>query len=348
MLTDFDQESAKEWAVYVPLIGLELTALGSDTLDIGNIRLKKMNELEMAALRNKVDLIIVSASAPHDAAKIQANRSSFQKMLDTIDGTVCAEYHATGEPQRAREIAEEQTQDILDLLSYFISFRYPKSYNIAVGLQGELARSVRMTLLLSSAEDGFHLDTRAPRQYAPLFLTPDDVEYMKKLGVFYLANMLKKTKLNGFEETLLDGIRWFATSQRQLKKTLEFVSLVTCLENCLTVGDGDPIALSIAERCALLLGETLQSRQRLRKEVRYLYSLRSRILHDGITESRWRSTKKDAEICPDFDSCLARLRYVTLGLLANLVRRKDEFKFRSKRDLLDWIDEEKLTPKKSS
>ncbi len=348
LFAEFDLESAREWGVYVPLAGIDLTATESSSLEIGNVCLKQMNDARMKSLNDKINSIILSSPYPNEDANREAYSIQIRTMLDKFSGEVCAVYHVTAESRKAKEIAEEQTQDILDLLTYFICTRYPKSYGISVGLYGELARSARVTVCVPLAQDGFSIQTDIARRYTPLQLTSENIEQMKLRGIFHVANILKKGERNDFEETLLDGIRWFATSQRQLKKTLEFVTLMTCLENCVTPKGSDPKATAIAEGCAFLLGDTLKSRNSLKADVKYLYRLRSGTLHSGTTERGWENANFDPDICPDFDSCLAKLRGITMALIDVLIQYHGEFGFKSKQDLLDWIEEEKLTPKKKS
>src|SRR5665647_1895762 len=144
---DLDRETPKEWIVYLPLAGI--AGISGDTLKIGRARLQYMNSAEMDDLRGKLDSILLASSAPSDKAK-EFNVAFIRDRAETLKETVCAVYHITAEPEKAKEIAEEKTQDVLDLLSYFISFIHSSDYKGAVRLQGEMTGGHRTTLLLSS------------------------------------------------------------------------------------------------------------------------------------------------------------------------------------------------------
>jgi hypothetical protein len=150
LVVDFDREASQEWIVYLPIAGIE--AISGNSLKIGRACLKYMNSVEMEVLRGKVDKILLTPSAPSDKAK-EANVSIIWKQAEKLNKTVCALYQITAESERAKEIAEEQTQDVLDLLSYFISFIHSRDYKGAVRLQGEMASGHRTTLLLTSNAD---------------------------------------------------------------------------------------------------------------------------------------------------------------------------------------------------
>jgi hypothetical protein len=259
-----------------------------------------------------------------------------RERVDTLKETVCAVYLIKAESGRAIEIAEERTQDVLDLLSYFTSFKYSRSYKGAVRLQGELARDKRTTLLLSPTTDAFHIANRLTGEYMPVQFTKDDIKDMKRLGIFEVSAIIESGRPNKFQKTVLAAIHWFAASQRQETPEIEFVNLVTCLENCLTPDDDySSIRASIAEGCALLLTADLEPRRQLRKAVLDIYGIRSKIVHSGQS-----LTSEKNKLC------LAYLRVIARDLLLVLIKQIDDFK--SKEDLLKWLTEQKLAPKSNA
>lgn len=324
------KEASKEWVVYLPLAGI--AGISGSTLKIGRARLQYMNSVEMDALRGKVDSILLTSSAPSDKAK-EVNHAFIRDRAETLKETVCAVHHITAEPERAKETAEEQTQDVLDLLSYFISFIHSRDYNGAVRLQGEMASGHRTTLLLTSDADRLHQVNQRTGAYMPIQFTAEDIEDMKRLGIFDVSAIIESGRPTKFQKTVLEGIRWFAASQRQDVLDIEFVNLVTCLENCLTPNDSSSISASVAEGCALLLQDDLKPRRELRAHVSEIYSIRSGIVHRGkrITSERDKL-------------CLAHLRAIARDLLLVLIKEHIN-DFKSKDDLLEWLTEQKLAPK---
>lgn len=329
LVADLDRQASTEWVVYLPLAGI--SSISGNSLKIGRTCLKYMNSVQMSALFEKIDAIFVNRRAQGDKSEI--GRDEFVRgRIETLKDTVCAIHHVTAESGRAIEIAEEQTQEILDLLSYFISFIHSRDYKGAVRLQGEMAGGHRTTVLLSPTNDLFYLANRRTGAYMPVEFTKDDIKAMNALGIFNVSAVIETGRPTPFQKTVLAGIRWFAASQRQDTPEIEFVNLVTCLENCLTPGDGSSIRASIAEGCAILLEDELDQRLQLKATVLEIYDIRSKIVHRGgsITSKQEKSR-------------LADLRLIARGLLAVLIKRIDEFK--EKQSLLTWIESQKLTPK---
>jgi Apea-like HEPN len=328
-----NKEASKEWVVYLPLAGI--AGISGDSLKIGHARLQYMNSVEMDALYGKVDSILMASSAPSEKAK-EANAAFIQHRAATLKGTVCAVFQITAEPEKAKEIAEEQTQDVLDLLSYFISFIHSRDYKGAVRLQGEMAGGHRTTLLISSDTDRLYQANERTGTYMPIEFTAEDIESMKKLGIFDVSAILERGQPTPFQKTILEGIRWFAASQRQDVLDIEFVNLVTCLENCLTPNDSSSINASVAEGCALLLADDLEPRGELRAHVREIYSIRSGIVHRGKRITRERDKL-----------CLDHLRAFARNLLLVLIKEHIN-DFKSKENLLDWLTEQKLARKSNA
>jgi hypothetical protein len=313
-VVDLDREASEEWIVCLPLSGI--AGISGNSLKIGRACLRYMNSVEMDTLRATI------GSIPNEFVRGR---------IETLKETVCAIYHITGESDGAKEIAEEQTQDVLDLLSYFVSFMHSRDYKGAVRLQGEMAAGHRTTLLLSPGNGRWHLAAERTGMYMPVEFTRNDVKAMKRLGIFDLSAIIERGRPTKFQQTVLAGIRWFAASQRQETPEIEFVNLVTCLENCLAPGDGTPIGSSIAEACSILLKDELEQRLSLRSTVLQIYKVRSKIVHGASLTSKLET------------SLLDQLRVITRRLLAVLIERIDEFK--DKEALLTWIQRQKLTPK---
>lgn len=330
ILVDFKDEYPKKWKVYVPLIGIIIENIEHNTLKIGKAQLIEMNDRQILDLYSKIDSSLVLApQSLKDTPETKEQKKEFiQKWLETIKDTICAVYDITAEPGKALEIAEEYTQHILYVLTYTIAFLHSKSSNVAVGLQGEMGRGTRTAILVSSGEDAFHI--RGKRVGAlPFMINPEVLEIMEKLAVFDILSMLEKSKLTGFDDTFINGITWFVTAQKQLKRELEFVSLVTCLETFLSPGGDERIAASIGDGCAVLIEDELEKRKRMKKAVKEIYGLRSEIVHTGSMKSSQNS-----------ESCLEYLRELIRALIWVMIKRKSEFK--DKDELLMWIDEQRL------
>lgn len=160
-------------------------------------------------------------------------------------------------------------------------------------------------------------------------INTDNVVKMEAIGVFKIANLLKKpfNTLTDMEKTLLRSIHWFAIYQAQFENENKLLCLITCLETLFTPQGRDPIGTAIAEAVAFINSDTLAERKKIKKTVKEMYSLRSAISHGGY------KAVSDTE--------LDELLVVTRTLMLRMIARYDEFKSRG--DLLNWIEEKKLS-----
>lgn len=103
-------------------------------------------------------------------------------------------------------------------------------------MPGEVSAAQRIIPTLSPQNFNLVLETVGP--LTPFEFSPQNVEIMKRLGVFEVSAILRKPhkKQTDFEETLLRGIHWFADAQVQPEVENRLLSLIACLETFLTLG----------------------------------------------------------------------------------------------------------------
>lgn len=315
---------AVEWTAYVPLFGIDMWM---DALSLGNITLGQVTAADSDKLVRMVEAATAATknSSEEREAFIDSERHSIDRHLR---GKVCAVYKVVAEPQRAQERAETETRRVLDLLQYGVAALYPKSLRVVVGLQGEVASGIRYAGIFSGNPGGYFGPHSRVGALARLELTPENVEHLAKIGVFAMANVLKKpdNRLTDFERTLLRGLHWFANAQTQVEPENELLNLMTCLETYLTPRDGNPIRTAVAEGTAIIIGTGLENRKRLKRRIQSLYSTRSGVSHGG---------KKEV-----LDKDVIELGRIAGYLTMTLIRRKDEFPLQQA--LLDWIEDRKL------
>lgn len=93
-------------------------------------------------------------------------------------------------------------------------------------------------------------------------------------------------ELKEFDESFLRAARWYVNAAGQRDPANAVIGYVTCLEVLFSPGqqEGQPISGVIAEALAFLHETSVNGRQRLYKEVKTLYSLRSKITHGATNK----------------------------------------------------------------
>jgi len=112
---------------------------------------------------------------------------------------------------------------------------------------------------------------------------------LKKFKVSGLLSLLRKSinqELSELEDTLLTCIRWFALGDRLLEKDIGFVSYMTVLEALFNVGVKDrSVTDKISEGVAFILSKDKGKRKEIKKDIKKLYAIRSKVIHGGSTIS---------------------------------------------------------------
>jgi hypothetical protein len=321
-LADEYEQYSNEQILNIPLFGIELN---EKTIELGNITLKNLNDELTEELIARLSHVISNSSNTDDEKKLHFDQE--KELIDKyLRNQVCAILAVNAEPERALEIAETESERALDLLRYAIPAIYSKDKGVIIGLQGEYSRNIRYAQIFSADGDSFSCRITAVGPGYPLELSPQNIEHMKKIGVFALGDLLKKGQLNNFEETLLQGIEWFSRAQTQSEPKNKLLNLITVLETFLTPDGNDPIQKTIAEGTAILLKDDPIRRKKLIRRIKVFYGLRSKLSHGQGKEI--------------LDTDIKELLNIAGSLIMILTEQKD--RFISKEELINWIEYKKL------
>lgn len=310
----------REHIIYIPLSGIKLH---TETFPMGNIVFRYMTDAFVAELTEKMRTIfILTLNSPE--AK-EANHVWAAQRLETLRGTVCAEYTVVAEPQRAQERAEEEVRCVLDLLRYAISVLYSRGLHVAVGLQGEVMSVIRTTPILALDGQSIEIHTNRDGALCDFEFSTQNIEKMEQIGLLKVAALLAcPEKQTDFERHLLRGIHWFAASQTQVERENELLNLMTCLETFLS--DGKFITNAVAVGTAHLLAIELDARRDIKRKLQDLYGMRSGVSHGGQKAI--------------LEQNLVELRAIAKALIFQLITRKDEFL--TKKAFAYWLEERQL------
>jgi hypothetical protein len=315
LLADLDagyQAYLKRHTVLVPLSGI---TMHESELVIGQVAIKKIAPDE---LRRRLGM--------------HAGTQFGRHLIESLGNLVVAEFSAIAEPVRAKEIALDETRRAMDLLRYAIPFIVPECFkrlSVNVGITGDITEAEIRAVILPCEDDRsitFTSENKGP--ILPLAVSRETIDKLRECGAQDVAAILAKAApcLSDFERVLLRGIHWFGNALPQREPENELLSLVTCLETFLTPRDGNPIGTAIAEGVALLLGNTLDERKKLKKRVKDLYGKRSSVSHGGEKAV--------------LESDLAELREIAKRLIRRMISLSTGIQ--SQKELLESIEDQKL------
>lgn len=344
-LKDSIEERMEEWVFIIPL---ENVSLHNEPFEVGNVKLYTFNE-------NKAEEFMSTATALLNRDLYEYEREEWSNLKKSNSKRVCAEVKVKGLLDKSQEIALKKVRIALNILRLYT---YPKSDDSLrryFGIVGEvIPGDVRYIL-------GFTEDKKwifpIPEDFgylAPFELDPERIETMKNNGFEIVNEILKRDKHNSFETRLLASIYWFGSGlnigeikaaeiqkpkdkeQKNTHKDFEyfnagdrFLKFFVALESLLIFNENEPITNNIAERVAFLLGDKYEERKEIKKRMKDLYGVRSKIVHHGDVDI----TRYD----------LRDLTEVTQSVIINLILRKDELGIKSKEDLYEWFEKQKLS-----
>lgn len=320
-------DACKQYVVYLPLDGFFLYEDQVQALELGQVCIEKMIESKFKALLNDLKAIWIANPYYTTKEKEYILKDDEESLHNAFFNRVCAKFCVEAEPQRAIEIAIENTQNALALLRYSVPILYPRSnHELRIGINGEAGIKRTTAFALSSPKDSYYFSSFS-RSTKTFNIDKSTLPALEKIGIFKVARFLKKEhQITEFEKALLDSIRWFSFSQNQLTASGELLYLTICMEVFLCPDAGEKVSNSITEGVAFILRDELEGRKTIKEKVKRLYGLRSVVAH-----GRGKSV---------LESNVVEMQEIVLTFISKMIEFSDEIK--SLKDLDNWIENEKL------
>lgn len=327
LIIDTFDDVFHEVTVYIPLSGIRMI---EDELKIGKIIIKKMTDEIVNDITSNLELLLRGNPYffPNDKEK---GIQSLVKRYNTFKSKVCAEFKMFGEEGIALKVAKEECEKSLDLLRLSNIILHDRDHNIYITLEGENARGYQNTLIFKSNFKQYRLGNELKGPAIDFDISDREIKHMKEFGIFILSEILEKPEkeLTDFEKTLLLGIHWFANSSSQREIENQYLSLMVALEIFLTPksGSGEPISNYIAEGASIINEIGIDNRKKRKSVIKDLYKKRSSIVHGNPNN------------IPDKNDAVT-LKNILLTLIYWMI--KNSYRFDSKDDLLDFIEDHKF------
>lgn len=253
-------------------------------------------------------------------------KEMFEKHIRKFQGYAAATLLIEAESNRADEICLEETRKAVSLLRIFhpASF-HPKvtsSYNI---WGSEL--NDRASILLLEEGKFFYLNDRPLGKSRSIErIDKETIKVSMEAGLKILSDLLVSKTLSQFQKIVLDALFIYARSATAKDPADKLVYILVALESLFLRNNTEPIQQNLAERIAFLIEGTIESRRKLIRDVREVYTIRSSFVHHGAT-------------IDDFDTLsrfmLHAWRAITAIISATVtISTKDEF--------IDQLDNRKL------
>lgn len=325
LLCDEYAKYDRKHQVYVPLVGVKAR---DEPLKIGNVEIILMTKELKKGILNRIISIVMASISSEDDKKFTNNY--LEENFSMLQDKSFSVYEVIAEPIRARERAEDETRRAIDLLRFAVPALYSNDHEVKIGMLGDVPqKSIKLEPTIATDNSKFSLNKEVAGPKVPFHINQKNIDKMKNIGVFKLSEILQKplSETSKMESALLRGVHWLANSTIDNERENSFLNLIVCLETFLTPGNRDPIASSIGEGVAFALADDLDNRKSIKKKVKGFYNKRSGISHGG---------DKSVHL-----SELIYLQRLTISFTIWLIKKIDDFE--SVNDLLNWVEEQKLS-----
>lgn len=310
-----------EELVYQCIDGIDLDV---PEVQIGNIKFFKASSKFLEDFLNKTAEIIRSTKCT-EKGKEGWVEYNIKEVEENFNNRVVSEYRVVAEPSRAKERAEEETRRALEVLRYLVPYIHGLYKNVKFGLVGEVMVSRRW---MSSLSDRcYQIGTNKADFNEPLSLSALTLKKMDEYGLSKLSDLIRKKKVNDYEEMLLKSLHWLSSAQCQMEPENKLLNLIIGLEAVFTPKERDPISNAIAEGVALIIGKNLQQRKSIKKRIKELYQIRSAVSHGG--------TKKI------YNADISEANHFLFFIIGKLIDMKERFSSRSQ--FIEYIENLKLS-----
>ena len=191
---------------------------------------------------------------------------------------------STKDEDKGLQIATEHFQETIDLLRFLSAFSYQSNLKQSIALQGENPSGERMFFMFS---DNASWKIYYRHISFPFVLNNDQLARFTKLRLQYLSSILKKNPEQRYEieNRLINAIHWISEAIQETSDTARFLKFCICLES-LFCGPGEEVfGTTIGERLAFILESSKEKRQEIFHKTKSIYSIRSKIAHEGRPEN---------------------------------------------------------------
>ena len=231
--------------------------------------------------------------------------------------------------EAARKLALEELQITLDVINFYALSIHSENLKVRVFLPGDAVRTQSLNIAFMGDEK-FKLGNAKHGPLVNLSLSLLDEKRSEELGLTRLSEILINAQPNEIEIRLLAAVRIAGKAVSSIRREDSFLLHAIALESILVGGDEKTdLRYKLSTRCAHLLGEDLERRKTIKKEMDHLYDVRSAIVHKGENNFT--------------DADFFKIRRCTQNVLVALLTREEFKNFSKKEELNQWFDERMLS-----
>lgn len=243
-----------------------------------------------------------------------------KKIRKNYQGKVVASYIINAEKEKAIEIANEEAEKALLILKFFSPPAFFPKINANFGRKGIAHLPCEYVFIFENEIPVIHESVVGTTRIG-FVIDHHILKKMFQLGLNRLNEIIKKEKINEFEELLLSAIYTYskALSFRDFHEKLIFI--LSSAEIAFLKDYAEPIQFTLGQRLGFFVFDDAEKRKRVVKLIKDAYEIRSKFLHHGrfnidysllreLQITIWNALKKMIVLSDNFRTKLRFISYV--------------------------------------
>ncbi|MGB7923442.1 MAG: hypothetical protein WCF57_09375 [Pyrinomonadaceae bacterium] len=221
--------------------------------------------------------LLSNATTPEE---VESVRKGIERRRPEIQGLATATIKIEAEPERAYEIAFDETDRTVSVLRLMSPANFHPAkicYSAPIGRQHEDSYTY---LLVENRKIVGYTSGLIDSSKTHWNLTNEDLTtWLPELSV--LSMLLKKEKLTDFQESLLDALILYSKSSLAKQVSDKLVYILVALESVFLKDSSELIQDAISLRMAYMQDVSIEKRRAIISNVKAVYKLRSSFIHHG-------------------------------------------------------------------
>ena len=310
--------SLTTWKVYLRLSGVEPTF---DPSAFGGIEFVVFDNFQFAKFREEISQSNLSEEQKRDRIRL-IEEFSDEKLAEKPVAIV--EVQAI-DIEAARNRAIKRLRATVDVINFYSDILYPpKTAFVQVFGNSEMMVE-SLPVVMPGENPRLFLGTRRTGPISVFAMRKLIHERGRTIGSLRISELLAKKQLSPVEERVISAMQWAGRASIDERNEESFLLYAIALESLVMEKGGESeLGYRLKTRVAHLLGDSLEDRKRIRKNVSDLYTIRSAIVHKGLFEVS--------------DTDLSLIRSITKGAIAKVLTEVPFINMNSDDEYFEWFD----------
>lgn len=310
--------SLTTWKVYVRLSGIEPTF---DPSNFGGTEFVVFNDFQFARFKEEISQSNLGEEQKRDRIRL-IEEFSDEKLAEKPVAIV--EVQAI-DIEAARNRAIKRLRATVDVINFYSDILYsPKTAFVQVfGNSDMMVES--LPVVMPGESPRLFLGTRRTGPTSVFAMQKLIHDKGRAIGSLRASELLAKKQLNPIEERVIAAMQWAGRASIDERNEEAFLLYAIALESLVMEKSSESeLGYRLKTRVAHLLGDNLEDRKHIRKNVSDLYGVRSAIVHKGLFEVS--------------DTDLSLIRLITKESILKVLTEAPFVNMNSDDEYFEWFD----------